>query len=75
MRGSLRRCRRDDKGDCYPTLGAKTKTRRGWGTRHPGSGLGWGIQLSHPRRKNKNAPRVGHPAVGWWDVRTILPAQ
>jgi putative SOS response-associated peptidase YedK len=28
---------------------------------HPGSGLGWGTQLSHPSDKNKSVARVGHP--------------
>jgi ribosomal protein S6 len=94
---------------CIPTLGAKTKTRRGWGTRplwypthfaknakwmghgafvdsHPGAKTktrrGWGTRPlwypthfaknakwmghgafvdSHLRRKDKDAPRVGHP--------------
>jgi hypothetical protein len=36
------------------------KVRDGWGTWHPAH---HGIVDSHPSRKNKNAARVGHPAL------------
>src|SRR5258708_25154830 len=54
------------RGSCCPRLGARTKTRRTWGTR--------------ARRKNKDAPNLGHPgqaqeqrraepgAPGWVDA-------
>ncbi len=53
-------------GSCSPTLAAKTKTRRGWGTQDGvGTSRGWsGFLLSHPSDKNKDVERMGQPAVG-----------
>jgi len=48
-----------------PTLAAKTKTRRGWGTRGvEETGAAGALGSPHPSRKNKDAARVGHPGCG-----------
>src|SRR5580692_12737554 len=50
---------------CFPTHGAKTGTRHGWGTRfRAGVAMlsdGARVVLSHSWRKNRNAPWMGHP--------------